>query len=62
MAYRGVTLMMNISQFIESLICPHVTDTELALAYQQMAQDEVREGEDLEWVEALMEDVADEAR
>lgn len=54
--------MMNISQFIESLICPHVTDTELALAYQQMAQDEVREGEDLEWVEALMEDVADEAR
>ncbi len=52
----------NISQFIESLIRPHVMNTDLELAYQQMAEDEIREGEALEWVEALIGDVADAAR
>jgi predicted CopG family antitoxin len=63
--YEGLYHMIgrgNISQFIESLLRPHVMGTELELAYQQMAQDEVREGEALEWVEAMVGDVADEAR
>ena len=63
--YEGLYKMIgrgNISQFIESLIRPHVMDAELELAYQQMAQDETREGEALEWVEAMVGDVADEAR
>jgi predicted CopG family antitoxin len=63
--YEGLYKMIgpgNISQFIESLIRPHVMDTDLELAYQQMAQDESREGEALEWAEATIGDVADEAR
>jgi len=63
--YEGLYKMIgrgNISQFIESLLRPHVIGTELELAYQQMAQDESREGEALEWVEAMIGDVANEAR
>ena len=63
--YEGLYKMIgrgNISQFIESLIRPHVMDADLELAYQQMAQDETREGEAHEWVEAMIGDVADEAR
>jgi predicted CopG family antitoxin len=63
--YEGLYQMIgrgNISQFIESLLRPHVMGTELESAYQQMAQDEIREGEALEWVEAMVGDVADEAR
>ena len=63
--YEGLYKMIgrgNISQFIESLIRPHVIGTDLALAYQQMAQDETREDEAFEWVEATIGDVADEAR
>jgi predicted CopG family antitoxin len=52
----------NISQFIESLVRPHVIDRELEEAYRQMAQDESREAEALEWIEATIGDVADEAR
>ncbi|HEY0547529.1 MAG TPA: hypothetical protein VGC91_19270 [Pyrinomonadaceae bacterium] len=52
----------RISQFIESLVRPHVTNQELDAAYQQMAQDEVREAEALEWAEATIGDVCDEAR
>lgn len=52
----------NISQFIESLVRPHVIDRELEEAYSQMAQDESREAEALEWIEATIGDVADEAR
>ncbi len=33
----------NISQFIESLVHPHVVGTDLEAAYRQMAQDEARE-------------------
>ncbi len=52
----------NISQFIESLVRPHVLDRELEEAYSQMAQDEAREAEALEWVEATIGDVGDETR
>ena len=52
----------HISQFIETLVRPHVVGKELDLAYLQMAQDKVREAEALEWSEAMLGDVADEAR
>ncbi len=52
----------NISQFIEALVRPHVIGSELEAAYQQMAADEAREAEALEWAESTTGDVADEPR
>ena len=52
----------HISQFIEALVRPHVLDTDLDSAYAEMAADEVREAEALEWSEAMLGDVADEPR
>jgi hypothetical protein len=52
----------RISQFIESLVRPFVVGKDLEIAYQQMAQEEGREGEALEWAEATVGDVADETR
>ncbi len=52
----------RISQFIESLVRPYVLRKDLEAAYEEMAQDEVREAEALEWAEATVGDVADEAR
>jgi hypothetical protein len=52
----------RISRFIESLVRPHVIGKDLDLAYQQMAQDEAREAEALDWAEATVGDVADETR
>jgi hypothetical protein len=52
----------RISQFIESVVRPHVIQADLAAAYRDMAADEAREAEALEWSEALLEDVADAAR
>jgi predicted CopG family antitoxin len=52
----------NISQFINSLVRPHVLKSDLEAAYSQMAADESREAEALEWAEATIGDVKDEAR
>ena len=52
----------RISRFIETVIRPHVLRPDLVTAYQQMAADEDREAEALEWAEATIEDVADAAR
>ena len=52
----------NISRFIESLVRPHVIGADLEGAYRQMARDEARETEALEWAEATIEDVGDETR
>ena len=52
----------RISRFIEDLVRPHVLERQLDLAYQDMAADEAREAEALEWAEATIGDVADEAR
>lgn len=52
----------HISQFIESLVRPHVIGKDLEAAYRQMAQDEACEAEALEWAEATLGDVSDEAR
>lgn len=52
----------RISQFIEDLVRPHVVEPDLASAYAEMAADEAREREAEEWSDALLPDVADEAR
>jgi predicted CopG family antitoxin len=52
----------RISGFIERLVRPYVVGEELEAAYRQMAQDERRETEALEWSDAMLGDVADEAR
>ncbi|MEA3335911.1 MAG: addiction module antitoxin [Chloroflexota bacterium] len=52
----------RISRFIEDLVRPYVLYQELEAAYRQMAQDEEREAEALEWAEATVGDVSDETR
>ncbi|HEX3557284.1 MAG TPA: addiction module antitoxin [Thermoanaerobaculia bacterium] len=54
--------MEKISQFIETLVQPHVAAQDLAAAYRDMAADESREAEANEWAEATVQDVADKAR
>lgn len=49
----------HISRFIEDLVRPHVTAPDLAAAYKQMAEDEAREAEALEWAEATVGDTGD---
>ena len=63
--YAGLERVIGrrrISRFIEELCRPHVLDHDLEAAYQQMAQDEAREAEALEWAEATVRDVGDEPR
>jgi hypothetical protein len=52
----------RISRFIEDLVRPYVVYQDLEDAYREMAADEVREAEALEWAEATLQDVSDETR
>ena len=55
--YAGLLTVVGrrrISRFIESLVRPHVIGKDLEIAYKQMAQEEVREAEALEWAEATV--------
>ena len=52
----------RISRFIEDLVRPHVISQDLEAAYREMAQDEARESEALEWAEATVGDVGDETQ
>lgn len=63
--YEGLYAVIGrrrISRFIEGLLRPHVLYPDLEAAYQQMAQEEEREAEALEWAEAMVGDVGNEAR
>jgi predicted CopG family antitoxin len=63
--YEGLHTVIGrcrISRFIEDLVRPHVILQDLEAAYKQMAQDEERESEALEWAEATVGDVSDETR
>jgi predicted CopG family antitoxin len=51
----------SISQFIAELVRPHVIGADLEAAYADMADDEAREREALEWVEDLADDVLGDA-
>jgi len=56
--YHGLHAVVDsrrISQFIESLVRPYVIGKDLEVAYQQMAQEEAREAEALDWAEATCE-------
>ncbi len=46
----------RISQFIEKLARPHVIPQDMEAAYRDMAADQVREREALEWSEAVISD------
>lgn len=52
----------RISRFIEDLVRPHVLSPDLEAAYREMAEDEARELEALEWAEVTVGDASDEAR
>jgi len=52
----------KISQFIESLVKPHVLHQDLELSYQEMARDEEREREAIVWSEGLIGDSNDVER
>lgn len=63
--YEGLHRIVGrgkISQFIEDLVRPYVSDAALDEGYRAMAADLVREAEAREWNNALAADVADEAR
>jgi len=63
--YEGLYAVVGrrrISRFIEDLVRPYVLYQELEPAYRQMAQDEKREAETLEWAEGTVGDVSDETR
>ena len=63
--YEGLHKVVGrrrISRFLESLVRPHVIGKNLEAAYRQMAQEEAREAEALEWSEATVGDVANEKR
>ena len=63
--YEGLYAVIGrrrISKFIEDLVRPHVIQPQLEAGYQQMAQDEEREAEALEWAEGTVGDVSNETR
>jgi len=58
--YEGLRKVIGpgkISRFIEDLVRPYVTKKDIYAAYKEMAADEVRESEALEWAEATFGDV-----
>ena len=56
---RDVIGPRKISRFIEDLVRPHVIRKDIYSAYKEMAGDEVRESEALDWAEATLGDVND---
>ena len=53
--YKGLHRVVGrgrISRFLEDLARPHVVKQKLAAAYREMAADERREAEALDWAEA----------
>jgi predicted CopG family antitoxin len=59
--YQGLHRVIGrrrISSFLDQLARPHVVPADLNAAYQEMAADEAREREALEWSEALVGDIA----
>lgn len=63
--YDGLYRMVGrrrMSQYIEDILRPHVTEAVLREGYQAMAADAGREAEAQEWCNALAGDMRDEAR
>jgi len=51
----------KISKFVEDLVRPHVVNKDLENSYKQMSEDTKREAEALEWSEAALGDISDDA-
>jgi predicted CopG family antitoxin len=47
----------KISRFIEELVRPHVLKKDMYAAYKDMAADQTRKSEALEWAEATVGDI-----
>jgi predicted CopG family antitoxin len=63
--YEGLRTVIGprkISRFIEELVRPHVIKKDMYAAYKEMADDQIREAEALEWAEGMIGDLADEER
>ena len=63
--YKGLHRVIGrgrISRFLEDLARPHVVRQKLEAAYREMAADESREAEALEWAESTIGDVQDDPR
>jgi predicted CopG family antitoxin len=59
--YEGLHRIVGrrrISQFIEKLARPHVVSLDIEAAYRDMAADNLREREALEWSEAVIGDLS----
>ena len=52
----------KISRFVQELVRPHVVRPNLESLYADMAKDQKREKEAIEWAEATFKDVAHETR
>lgn len=52
----------HISEFIESLVRPHVLPKEIEHGYKAMAADQVREAEAWDWIEGTVGEWTDETR
>jgi predicted CopG family antitoxin len=63
--YEGLRTVIGprkISRFIQELVRPHVVKKEMYAAYKEMAADQIRESEALEWAEATIGDLGNEER
>ncbi|HDP95983.1 MAG TPA: addiction module antitoxin [Candidatus Aminicenantes bacterium] len=63
--YEGLHRLIGrgrISAFLNNLARPYVVEEELEKAYTEMARDERREAEALEWSENLVPELQDETR
>ncbi len=50
----------KISRFIEELVRPHVLKKDMYAAYKEMAADQIRESDAIEWAEGTIGDINDE--
>lgn len=63
--YKGLRKVIGpgkISRFIEELVRPHVVKKDMYAAYREMAADQIRESEALEWAEGTIGDLNDDER
>jgi len=63
--YEGLRTVIGprkISRFIQDLVRPHVVKKDMYDAYKEMAADQIRESEALEWAEGTIGDLNDEER
>ena len=59
---RAVIGPRKISRFIEELVRPHVIKKNMYAEYKEMAADQVRESEAIEWAEGTIGELNDEER